>query len=93
MVWGTSPPCSSTKTRLAPMMDLALLRKKPVAWMRSSTSAGSAFASSAGLPKRANRPGATRLTVLSVLCALKMVASSSCQGSSKSNSTTGVGMA
>ena len=50
----------------APLMDLALLRKKPVVRMRSSSSGIGALAMAAGVGKRLNNSGVTMLTRTSV---------------------------
>ena len=62
-----------------PWIDLALLRKKPVAWMACSTSARSAAARAAGVGQRRNSSGVTWLTTTSVDWADRMVATSSSQ--------------
>ena len=54
-----------------------LLRKNPVVWISSSTSAGSAAARSAGVGYLANSGGVTMLTRSSVVWADRIVAVSS----------------
>ena len=66
--------------RAAPINDLALLRKKPVEWIASSTSLWSAPAKASGVGKRSNSGGVTRLTRSSVHCAERIVATSSSHG-------------
>ena len=60
-------------------MDLALLWKKPVVRMRSSSSGRGAWAMAAGVGKRRNSSGVTRFTRTSVHWAERMVATSSSQ--------------
>ena len=79
IVSGTSPPWCSSRYAAAPWIDLALLRKNPVAWMAASTSARSAAARSAGVGQRRNSSGVTWLTTTSVDCADRMVATSNSQ--------------
>jgi hypothetical protein len=62
-------------------MFFALLRKKPVDLMACSSSASGAFAKSAAVRYFLNNSFVTMLTRLSVHCAERMVATSSCSGS------------
>ena len=59
-----------------PINDLAFWRKKPVAWIRVSSSAASAPAIALASGKRANRAGVTRFTRASVDWADNIVAAS-----------------
>ena len=80
IVSGTRPSNSATTMRAAPMMFLVLFRKKPVGWMISSTSAGSAAASDPASGYFAKRIGVTLFTPTSVVCAERMTATSSWNG-------------
>ena len=79
-VCGTWPLKSATILRAAPRMDLALLRKKPVVFMRDSSSGREAWAMAAGVGKRRKSSGVTKLTRTSVHWAERMVATRSSQG-------------
>ena len=79
---GTSPSNRSSSALAMPMMLFVFCRKNPVAWMSSSTSAGSACARSAGVGYLANSAGVTWFTISSVVCAERIVAVSSWNGES-----------
>jgi hypothetical protein len=84
-VAGTSPAWRSWSAAETPSRLFALLRKKPVVFTSSSTSSRFAAASAAGVGYVANSFGVTMLTRLSVHCALRIVATSSWNGVSKSS--------
>ena len=86
-VRGTSPPWRSTMARQQPITLRALLRKKPVGRIVSSSSAGSASARSFAVRYRRKRVGVTWLTRSSVHWAARMVAISSWSGVLKSSIT------
>src|SRR5918996_143018 len=77
---GTSPPNRSTRAVAMPMRLRVLFRKKPVDWMICSSSAGSAAARSSGRGYLPNTDGVTMLTRSSVVCADRIVATSSSYG-------------
>src|SRR6202521_751454 len=60
MLFGTSPPKSSTSLRLAAMIERVLARKNPVGLIKVSTTAGSAAARSPAVGYRLNSSGVTR---------------------------------
>ena len=75
-VSGTSPENRSSTSRAIPMRLLAFALKNPVAWINSSTAAGSAPAKARGVGNEAKRAGVTAFTRISVHCADRMVAAS-----------------
>ncbi len=80
MSLGTSPPNRPSTTRAMRMRLLVFDRKKPEAWMSSSTSSGLACARSAGVGYRSKSAGVILLTVSSVDCAERIVATRSWYG-------------
>ena len=86
MVFGTSPPCSSTTPSAKPVMFFALFLKKPVLRMISSTSSSFAPARDSASGKRRNRTGVTSFTRSSVVWAERIVATESWKAFSKSSS-------
>ena len=68
-----------------PMMLFVFWRKNPVLCTRASTASGSACARSAGVGYRAKSAGVTWLTISSVVCAERIVATSSWNGESCSS--------
>ena len=77
IVLGISPPWRSTTARAIPsrLRDFAL--KKPVERIISCSSPSSAPASATASGKRSKSAGVTELIILSVLCAERIVATSS----------------
>ena len=70
----------------APRILLVLLRKKPVERISLSKVAGFACAKARASRYFLNSPGVTTFTRLSVHCALRIVATKSCNGFLKSSS-------
>src|SRR6266571_6424754 len=85
MAAGTFPPYSSAMIRLAALMLFALFRKKPLEWIIASSSAVPALANCSAVRYFLKRAGVMRFTILSVLCAERMVATRSWSGFSWSS--------
>src|ERR1017187_4391272 len=83
IVRGTSPRNFSTSAAQQALMFFALLRKKPVDLMAASISANGASAKSLALRYFLNSSVVTMFTRLSVHCAERIVATSSCSGLEK----------
>jgi hypothetical protein len=83
---GTSPPKRSTSAWLSPSTEFVFARKNPVGLRISSTSARSAPARATASGYFANSSGVTLLTILSVVCADRTVATSSSKAFVKSSS-------
>src|SRR5260370_42219937 len=76
---GTWPPKSCITPLAAPTSDFDLLRKNPVGRMSGSSSSGFNAAKAAGVGYFLNNSGVTLLTVASVHCAERIVATSNSQ--------------
>src|ERR1017187_5932402 len=83
IVRGTSPRNFSTSAAQQALMFFALLRKKPVDLTAASISASGAAAKSLALRYFLNSSVVTMFTRLSVHCAERIVATSSCSGLEK----------
>ena len=74
---GTFPLYCSAMILQAAFTLLALFRKKPVEWTSVSSSAVSAFSNASAVLYLLNSAGVMLLTILSVLCADRIVATRS----------------